>query len=259
MRGNRILLLTLILAVATMFMGADGCGGLPFPKPTPSPTATPSPEPTPPSPVCVEGQTCGCWHMPPGEDWQQLPPCPTPTPTPKPTPTPAPTPTPNPGNVCPKELADGAYAYMNAKPHGQGFDSTVRVYGDPAFCLIIHGVNTNDCHLEGWSMRTQCEMKLINGCPIWQSQTDTDPTARVCSDGDNGLGEAGISCDHFGSVEYRDDPKTPVFEGKPVECGEQRDQYGPMAGFFTVAHGLGRVRACKPDGQGCSPWRAVDH
>ena len=37
------------------------------------------PPPPDPSPVCEPGATCGCWHRPPGEDWQQLPPCP-PTP-----------------------------------------------------------------------------------------------------------------------------------------------------------------------------------
>ena len=201
------------------------------PAPTPSPTVAPTPEPTP---------------------------TPTPTPVPTPTPTPVPTPTPTPpptGNVCPKELAEGAEVYMNAKPYGQGFDATVRVRGDAAFCLIIHGVNTDDCHAEGWPMRSQCEMKLLGGCPIWQFQTDTNPAARQCHD-DQG---AEMSCDHFGNVEFRDDPKTPAFEGTPAECGKQRDQYGPNAGFFVVAHGLGRVRACRPDGAGCSPWRAVNH
>jgi hypothetical protein len=160
-----------------------------------------------------------------------------------------------PGTTCPKKLADGAYAYVNAKIHGQGLDATVRVYGDTAFCLMIHGVNTNDCHLEGWTLRTQCEMELIGGCPIWMFRTDSNPAIQRCHDNQN----AEMSCDHFGSVEYRDDPKTPAFEGKPVECGEQRDAFGPNAGFFVIAHGKGQVQACRPDGQGCSPWRSVDH
>lgn len=63
---SRLLLLPLLLA-------AGWC---------PVPTPTPSPEPTAPAPVCQEGQTCGCWHMPPGQGWQQLPPCTTPTPPP---------------------------------------------------------------------------------------------------------------------------------------------------------------------------------
>lgn len=206
-------------------------GKCPVPEPTPTPT--PTPEPTP---------------------------IPTPTPTPKPTPTPTPIPTPTPtpppsGTTCPKKLADGAYTYMRMAPYGQGFDATVRVYGDPVFCYMIHGVNTNDCHLEGWTMRSQCEMELIKGCPIWQYQTDANPAWRKCSDDQND----DASCDHFGSVEQRDDPKTPEFEGAPAECGKQVDEHGPMAGFFTIAHGEGRVRACRPDGDRCSPARPFSH
>jgi hypothetical protein len=26
-----------------------------------------------------------------------------------------------------------------------------------------------------------------------------------------------------------------------------------------VAHGIGNVRACKPNGAGCGPWRPFDH
>lgn len=69
--------------------------GCPGPKPTPPPT--PSPEPTP---ICQVDEVCGCWHQPPGEGWQQLPPCPTAPPTAEPTPTPTPTPTPPPGVGC---------------------------------------------------------------------------------------------------------------------------------------------------------------
>lgn len=213
---------------------------LPFCKPTPAPTPTPTPEPTPtPTPEPT--------------------PTSTPVPTPTPTPIPTPTPTPPPGTFCPKPLAVGSEVYMNAKAYGQGFDSTVRVKGDPAFCLAIHGVVTNDCHLEGWPTRVQCEMELIGGCPIWQWQTDQHPGITACLDKDP-YSTGGMSCDHFGNVEFRDDPVTPQFEGQPVECGLQRDSVGhPMAGFFTIAHGLGRVRACKPGGTGCSPWRPVDH
>ena len=208
------------------------------PAPSPSPTVAPTPEPTPePTPT----------------------PVPTPTPTPVPTPPPTPPPT---GNVCPKELAEGAEVYVNLNYYGQGLDTGTRVRGDSQFCFLIHHVNTDDCNLEGWSMRVQCEMKLhgsyvqkTKACPVFQFQTDTDPTVRQCHDDQ----DAQMSCDHFGNVDYRDDPKTPVFEGQPVECGEQRDQYGPMAGFFTVAHGLGRVRACRPDFGGCGRWLAVNH
>lgn len=202
------------------------------PSPTPTVAPTPTPEPTP---------------------------TPTPAPTPGPTPTPTPTPTPPPtGNVCPKELAEGAEVYLNAKPYGQGFDSTVRVRGDVAFCLIIHGVNTDDCHLESWPMRSQCEMKLLGGCPVWQWRNDAHPTPQVAHQTNND--DTGMSADHFGSVEFRDDPQTAAFEGTPAECGKQRDERGePMAGFFAVVHGRGQTRACKPNLSGCSPFREVDH
>jgi hypothetical protein len=166
---------------------------------------------------------------------------------------------------CPKPLAAGAVVYLNDKAYGQGFDSTVRVHGDPEFCRLIHGVSVDDCHLEGWPKRVECEMELIHGCPIWQFTADSGTTVEPCVDNQ----AARASCDHFGSVEYRDDPQTPTtgdtlgtlqgFEGRPLACGLQRDAYGPMAGFFTVAHGVGQVRACKPDQGGCGPWRPFDH
>lgn len=131
--------------------------------------------------------------------------------------------------------------------------------GDLAFCQAIHGdVAVADCHLEGWPKRVECEMGLIGGCPVWQYRQPPDMTvhpARQVAPSDDAM-----SADHFGSVEFRDDPITPAFEGQPAACGLQRDERGhPMAGFFTVAHGKGEVRACKPDGTGCGPWRAVDH
>jgi hypothetical protein len=127
---------------------------------------------------------------------------------------------------------------MNNNNYGQGFDATVRVRGDSQFCFLIHGVNTNDCHLDGWSKRTQCEMELLGGCPRWQYSSDN------------------------GNTVFRDDPKTPdVFEGQPKECGNQRDEFGPNAGFFTIAHGFGLIRSCKPDlnPSTCGPWRTFNH
>lgn len=264
---RRGVLLACVLALP-LFMGADGCGGGGFPwppkptatpGPTPVPTPTPEPTPTPPSPQCVEGQSCGCWHKPPGEEWQQFPPCPTPTPTPVPTmPPPA-------ISACPTmPLAEGARVYMVTKRYGQGLDSTVRVYGDPELCMAVHGVQTQDCHLDGmpapWTT-VGCEMALLGAtvgkaeaCPIWQYRSGG--WAGPCVD-DQG---AAMSCDHFGKAGGPfDDPKTPAFEGEPRVCGEQRGQYGPIAGFFTIAHGKGEVRVCRPDGLECGTYLSVDH
>ncbi len=159
---------------------------------------------------------------------------------------------PPPPDACPKPLAPGATVYLNDKPYGQGFDSTPRVKGDPEFCRLIHGMQENDCHLEGWPKRSACEMQLLHGCPIWQGQCYS-PTPQP--------GECPITMDHFGTAGGAiDDPHTPIYEGLPAECGAQRDAEGqPAAGFFTIAHGRGTVRACKPDGTGCGPWRPVDH
>ncbi len=208
---------------------AAGCvTDTPSPTPTPTPVATPTPVPTPVA-----------------------------TPTPVPTPLPTPTVPPTPQSYLPKQPAEGARVFLNNKKHGQGLDSTVRVYGDKEFCYAIHGVYDIECHLEGLANRVQAEMELINGCPIWQYRQPPDLTVRSCLQvGDDGK----MSCDHFGSVEHRDDPITPAFEGQPIECGLQRDgRKNPMAGFWTVAHGKGQVRACRPDGDGCGPWVEVEH
>lgn len=190
-------------------------------------------------------------------------PAPQPTPTPGPTPTAEPTPQPTvapPVSACPRPLAPGARLWVNAKPWGQGFDSTYRIANDPAFCEAIHGIpGMNDCHLEGWPQRAQCELELAGGCPTWQFRIAGNPQPRPCL---QVASDPSISCDHFGSPpgDQRDDPQTPAFEGRPAECGLQRDPMGnPKAGFFTIAHGLGEVRACKPDGTECSGWLGVDH
>lgn len=47
------------------------------------PVVIPTPPPDP-SPVCAPGETCGCWHRPPGSDWIKLPDCKPPDPEPTP-------------------------------------------------------------------------------------------------------------------------------------------------------------------------------
>lgn len=181
---------------------------------------------------------------------------------------------PPPTDVCPKPLASGSRVYLNDKAYGNGFDSTVRVQGDPEFCKLIHGEALNDCHLEGWPQQAACEMQLLGvtvgkayACPVWQYTVDNGANVYPCSDDQTAL----ASCDHFGNPVDRDDPQTPTtgdtletlqgFEGEPKACGLQRDAHGPIAGFFTIAHGSGKVRACRPDNQesGCGPWRPFDH
>lgn len=112
--------------------------------------------------------------------------------------------------------------------------------------------------MEGWPRRAECELELAGGCPVWEYGIAGGHQGKCLQVAD----DPNISCDHFGSPpgDQRDDPQTPEFEGKPAECGWQRDGMGnPMAGFFMIAHGKGAVRACAPDYGGCSPWLAVDH
>jgi len=239
-----------IFFAALLGLNVEQMCDVPSETPSPSPEETTEPVPERTTPGCPAGQCIiGRTNTVPPE--LVCGPCPTEVAHPKPT-------------FCPKLLAPGAIVYLNDKPYGHGFDSTVRVKGDPEFCRLIHGVAINDCHLEGWPKRVQCEMELMDGCPIWQYTVD-GTTIHGCFDNRT----AAASCDHFGSVGHQDDPQTPTtgdtiwtlrgFEGLPLECGLQRNAYGPMAGFFTVAHGIGYVRACKPDKAGCGPWRPFDH
>lgn len=62
-----------VLVIALPLLGCPGGGPGPQPTPTPDPV---------PSPICEPGATCGCWHQPPGQDWQRLPDCDQPTPPP---------------------------------------------------------------------------------------------------------------------------------------------------------------------------------
>jgi hypothetical protein len=244
-------LIEILVSLATFLgLNIDACT-VPWWAEPPAPAAAEEPDPRATPPVCAEGLCVVGWT-------NSVPPTPLCGACRPPSPRRF-------SSNCPKPLAPGAYVYLNDKAYGQGFDSTVRVHGDPEFCRLIHGEAINDCHLEGWSKRVECEMELIGGCPVWQFTADGGTTVEACVDDQ----AAWASCDHFGSVEYRDDPQTPTtgdtlstlqgFEGRPLVCGLQRDAHGPMAGFFTVAHGVGHVRACKPDGAGCGPWRPFDH
>ncbi len=238
------------------------------------------------SPICQDGQFCNCKHKPPGSDWieatcaegQEC----TVDKTCKAVEPPGPPPA---GDACPKELAPGAYVYLRTTAYKPfvNFYATPYVHGDPEFCRLIHGVAIDDCHLESWPKQQACEVQLVGkavgkpyACPVWEFSTDGGLHVFKCANDS----AAQASCDHFGSTQYRDDPKTPTtgdtletlrgFEGTPKECGLQRDQNGPMAGFFTVANGgpagcttpdgpYWRVRACLPDGTHCGQWREFCH
>lgn len=194
----------------------------PTPEPTVAPTATPEPTPSP---------------------------SPSPEPTPVATPTPLPTAPPS-ASRCPKKFT-GTRVYVNNKRYGNGLDATFRIVGDPELCFLIHGVRVNDCHLEGWSDRAGCEIEIAGGCPVWQYSMDGATLRGACLQAPH----PDASCDHFGDPVDRDDPQTPEFEGKPVECGKQRDFAGdPTAGYFVIGHGDAYFRACLPDGTNCGPW-----
>ncbi len=189
----------------------------------------------------------------------------------------APTLSPTPaGSACPMELPEGAEIRLVTGVYATGADgtprslhATVRVRGSLEYCAALgHQAASNDCHLEGYPRRVECEMELLRGCPVWQYQDESGGVGPCVDDQ-----AAPLSCDHFGSPDEdgRDDPKTPTtgdtletllgFEGRPLVCGLQRDAHGPEAGFFAVPHGRGLVRACPPAGPSaaCGSWIAVDH
>jgi len=165
-------------------------------------------------------------------------------------------------------LVPGATLKVRVKKYGNGVDSTLYVVGDKEFCLLIHGVSSDQCHLEGWPQREACEIELAKGCRVWRYRSGAE--SGVCHDDRGGVA---VSCDHQGSAGGgRDNPQTPTtgdtlatlkgFEGTPAVCGLQRDRYGPMAGMWMMPNCTeGRecaVAACLPDGTGCSGYLIVD-
>lgn len=168
--------------------------------------------------------------------------------------------------ACGLKMPEGASAKVNTSGYGQGVDTSLYVLDWPDLCTKIHGnpVNPNSCHLEGHTNRQACEiavMKRVGGaaCPIFRFRTAAHPDGEACLQIDP-YETGGMSCDHFGNTEVRDDPITAPFEGLPAECGAQRDSAGhPMAGYFAIAHGDGEVQACLPNGSGCGRWTRVIH
>lgn len=161
---------------------------------------------------------------------------------------------------------------VNSGTHGQGVDSTPTTIGDPEYCASV-GYPTNPDGTPGrggcpfysesnMEERAKRELATLNGCPTWQWYTEKHGSAtepKECLRVDP-YDEGGMSCDHFGNAVDRDDPITPAFEGQPQVCGAQRDAAGnPKAGFFTIAHGDGWVRACDPKGEHCGNWTRVIH
>lgn len=157
---------------------------------------------------------------------------------------------------------------VKAGPHGQGVDSTTTAH-DCTYCAG-QGFPADRCGCplvaEGNTTmkpdRQTRELELMGGCPTWQFYTATRGSASEplpCLEVDP-YDTGGMSCDHFGTQPHQDDPKTAAFEGEPAVCGAQRDADGhPKAGFFTVAHGDGWVRACDAVGDHCGNWVRVVH
>jgi len=223
-------------------------------------------------------------------------PTPAPPTPPAPTPDPAhttPTPTPAPAPAFPVRFPlESATLYMRNARYGNGIDSTIRVNGDPALGEALHHVPTSDYHFDSdvWRAgeRADYEMLVLGGArdgrplptplgAVWQYRSG--PKSGRCHD--DRSGNAPVSCDHFGSSStgMRDDPNTPEFTGVPAALGNQRDEFGPYAGFWTMPQcphvesdfvgGVLRsgapecsVRACLPLAEGddatCAPWLLVD-
>ena len=246
------------LFATILLAGMFGCAGLKLPDipgfPLPPTGTDPCVDKTP---RCADQMSVDCWDRF-GDECLYVK-APTPPPEQPPVVVPPP-PAPSDEALCGALPAD-AVVFVGSKSYGQGKDSTVKIRST-AYCAAHGFPDTQSCAVrpEGDPLRDRCERYYARGCPIWQYTLDGGKTANRCLQPD-----AEFSCDHFGNPEYRDDPQTPeVFEGRPAECGLQRDADGnPAAGFFTVAHGKGQVRACATgaDGEptGCSAWSEVDH
>lgn len=59
-----------LMGLSIACLGGAGC----VTHHPPAPPVVPPPV-VDPSPVCQPGATCGCWHRPPGQNWQRLPDC----------------------------------------------------------------------------------------------------------------------------------------------------------------------------------------
>ena len=247
---SRISILALLVGIG-LYSKEKYCAEYPteklcaVPSPTPTPTPVPTVEPTPvPTPTS------------------------TPIISPTPPPTPSPTPTPVVGVQCPAKVV-AAYAaapnralYINAKRYNSGVDSTYRVRSSSFdLCAAIgHDNPSKDCHFEDPSLtvdeRGACEILFGGGCPVWNWKSGSD--GGHCSNDTSGTT---VSCDHFGDPTFRDDPKTPQFEGRPKACGNQTDKFGYNAGFFAQPQCTPgqecSVQACLPDRSVCSGWVRV--
>ena len=210
-------------------------------------------------------------------------PVPTAVPTAAPSPTP-PAPTPPPVASFPVRFPlPTASLYMRNHKYGNGIDATPRVRGDRDLCEALHHVPvpSGDCHFDSdvWQhklQRADYEGLVLAGArdggrpvsvplgPVWQYRAGGEQGR--CHDKREGVN---TSCDHFGSafVDGRDDPQTPQFEGQPAWLGNQRDEYGPYAGWFMVPQTSGpgfgtQIRSCLPLEEGnddtCGPWILVD-
>lgn len=277
---RRLLLLCLVLLCFVVLVGCDVVRKLPDLVPTPPPPAEQPPVEKPEKPpgdkpagfthepVChsTPGLVTGCWHQPPGSDWQYIPPAPQP-----------PASTPPIGATFPVRFPlQSARIYMNTAPYASPgtFYGTLLVEGDDALCKLLHGdAGHSPCHLDArvWGgsrpMQVAYEGYVYGGardglplpkplCPVWQFRSGG--VIEQCHDNHDAL----ASCDHFGTTDMRDDPQTPgVFEGEPKFCALQSDTFGPYAGFFAIAHGAAEVRACPPldtAGPNCGPWNAFN-
>ena len=297
----------LVVSQALLLVLFSSCGPIKPPQP-PEPTPTPCVtcpagqhceggvcvvDPPPPCPElgvpwCHETtppMTCGqCKHQPAGERCPIMaPPCDVPPPV-------CPTcpagqsctdpavgcvkdPVVPPVGACPWKLSSypGAHLAANTKPWGNGFDHTTLVDGSRVYCLErgwTDGRSKCQVAQDGDPHKVPCEIEFGNGCARWEFRSGG--VQRPCVDDQDDV----MSCDHFGSTDYRDDPKTPTtgntlatlqgFEGQPKQCGLQREGDKPIAGFFIIAHTTkgvpGEVRSCVDSSfSACGPFLPVKH
>lgn len=136
--------------------------------------------------------------------------------------------------------------WINRKPYGQGFDSTPRIR-NRAYCEKMTGIDgVTDCKVnpEG-SGQDACDTEFLDQpCPTWQFYNAGK--WEVCTPKPHDV----ISCDHFDHYN-----EVPPYTGN---CQKFPDG-SPSGGFFTIAHGKGKIRACDKSGTVCSEPVDVDY
>jgi hypothetical protein len=210
-----------LVVLLPLLLMAPSC---PPPNPTPTPTPTVPPTLTCANIDCIPGSHC--------VDTSSGPKCVQETPPPPVV------------SKCPVPIPLSA-RYINRKPYGQGWDSTPRVR-DKAYCEKMTGIEgVTDCKAnpEGSGQDVCDEEFLGQPCPTWQAYYGGQWNFCHPANGE-------ITCDHYDHWNE---------QGSYSGICQKFPNGSPSGGFFMIAHGKGKVRACDKTASVCSEPIEVDY